>query len=63
MTFYFNVDYNKCMDEDSLVEFVQDIADVEEEDIREELHTRREFCGWYECEVSNAIQEKFSETP
>lgn len=60
MKFYFNEYENICMDEDSLVKLIQDVADIEEEDVREELHTRREFCGWYECEVSDAIKEKFN---
>lgn len=60
MKFYFNDDYNKCMDEDSLIEFIQDIAEIEDpEIIRDELHSRREFCGWYECEVSGSIRSKF----
>lgn len=60
MRFYFNADYNKCMDESSLIDFLLDTSDISDPIlIRDELRYNREFCGWYECEVADAIKEKF----
>ena len=63
MRFYFNMDENLCADEESVIDFLfeeeNDYPDDREE-IREELHTCREYYGWYECEVSDAIKEKFN---
>ena len=36
------------------------IADgIDEAEALEELHTRRNFHGWFDCEVSPAIEESF----
>ena len=59
MRFYFNVDENTCMDEDSLISYLNDLYGDSKEDIKEELHSCREYFGWYECEVSDTIKEKF----
>lgn len=60
MRFYFNVDENGCMTEDELIEYLCEITGWEPGDIREKLHSYREYYGWYECEVSSAIKEKFN---
>ena len=60
MRFYFNVDENGCMTEDELIEYLCEITEWEPGDIREKLHSCREYYGWYECEVSSAIKEKFN---
>lgn len=60
MKFYFNDDENICMTEDDVVEYLYEITEWKREYIREELHSCREYYGWYECEVSNAIKEKFN---
>lgn len=60
MKFYFNEDENTCMDEDSLISYLNDLYGDSKEDIREELHSRGDYYGWYECEVSDTIKEKFS---
>lgn len=60
MRFYFNADENICADEDYVVECLQEDTEWSCEDIREELHSCREYYGWYECEVSSAIKEKFN---
>lgn len=60
MKFYYNVEMNLCVDEDWLVWFLIDNELVENEDEAiEELHSRREFHGWFECEVANSISDKF----
>ena len=59
MRFYFNYDENVCTTEDDVIKYLCEITELEPEYIREELHTRREYYGWYECKVSNAIKEKF----
>ena len=59
MRFYFNYEENVCTTEDDLIKYLCEITEWEPEYIREELNTRREYYGWYECKVSNAIKEKF----
>lgn len=60
MKFYFNEDENTCMDEDSLISYLNDLYGDSKEDIREELPSCGDYYGWYECEVSDTIKEKFS---
>lgn len=60
MKFYFNDDENICATEDDVVEYLYEDTELEREDIRESLHTCRDYYGWYECEVSDAIKEKFN---
>jgi hypothetical protein len=59
--FYFNIGLNLCADENWLIEYLRKYEDqfalYSEEEIREELRTCHEVCGWYECEVSNTIEE------
>jgi hypothetical protein len=60
MRFYYNIEMCLCVDEDWLVWYLIDNELVENEDeALDELHSRREFCGWFECEVSNTIADKF----
>lgn len=59
--FYFNMDENVCADEGWLIEYLHiQNPDLTEDEIENELHSCREFMGWYECQVSNSIFEKFS---
>ena len=60
--FYFNIGENMCASENWLVEYLQGEYPspiLSEEEILYELHTRREFHGWFECEISNDIFEAF----
>lgn len=60
MRFYFNQDLNTCADENWVISYIQaENPDFESNDIKEELHTKRNYFGWYDCQVSNTIQEKF----
>lgn len=60
MRFYFNQDLNTCADENWVISYIQaENPDFESNDIKEELHTKRSYFGWYDCQVSNTIQEKF----
>ena len=59
MRFYFNYEENVCTTEDDVIKYLCEITELEPEYIREELHTRRDYYGLYECKVSNAIKEKF----
>ena len=54
--FYFNLESNTCATENWVVDylFYMGVEDSRER-IREELHSKREFFGWYECEVSDDI--------
>lgn len=56
--FYFNLELNTCATENWVVDylFYMGVEDSREQ-IREELHSKREFFGWYECEVSDDIYE------
>lgn len=55
-TFYFNLELNTCATENWVVDylFYMGVEDSRGQ-IREELHSKREFFGWYECEVSDDI--------
>lgn len=60
MRFYYNAGMNLCVDENWLVWYLIDNEIVEDEDeALDELHSRREFCGWFECDVANSIADKF----
>ena len=61
MRFYYNAGMNLCVDENWLVWYLIDNEIVEDEDeALDELHSRREFYGWVDCEVSNTIEELIS---
>ena len=60
MRFYFHLDRNICATENWVVEeLVNDEAFETEEEALESLRTQRECYGWYGCEVSNTIADKF----
>ena len=60
MRFYYNAGMNLCAEEKWVVEYlvVNDYCANEEEAL-EGLHYKRVFYDWFECEVSNTIEEKF----
>ena len=60
MRFYYNADRNICADEDWVVDylFMNEMFESKEE-VLEELRTRHEVYGWFDCGVSNTIEEKF----
>ena len=60
MRFYFNDDENICATEDDVIEYLFENTGWKREYIREELHACREYYGWYECEVSHTIKDKFN---
>ena len=60
MKFYFSDDENVCATEDDVIKYLHEITEQNYKHIREELHSCREYYGWYECQVSNAIKEKFN---
>lgn len=57
--FYFNLELNTCATENWVVDYLFYNMGVEysRKQIREALHSKREFFGWYECEVSDDICE------
>ena len=58
MKFYHNGGLNLTAEESWVVEYLYMSGQVDSRDEAEnELSTKREFCGWYECEVSNTIEE------
>ena len=60
MKFYYNMDINCCAEETWVSDYLYNngMADSKEEAI-EALYTRREFYGWFECDVSDTIAENF----
>ena len=60
MRFYFHLDRNICATENWVVEeLINDEVFETEDEALEALQTQRECYGWYECEVSNTIEERF----
>ena len=60
MKFYYNADVNACAEEPWVADYLFYGGFVESrEEAIEELRTKREFYGWFECEVSNSIYDSF----
>ena len=60
MRFYYNSELNICAEEPWVVDYLYcDGAVNSREEALEGLHTKREFYGWFDCEVSNTIAEYF----
>ena len=58
MRFYHNSDINVTAEENWVVDYLMESGQVENRDeAYDNLRGLREFCGWYECEVSNTIEE------
>lgn len=62
MRFYYNEGMNICAEETWVTDYLymDGMFDSREEAL-EELRTKHEVYGWFECEVSNTIAEKFYE--
>ena len=59
MNFYYHLGKNLCAEESWVVAYLIENTDCEEEaTIIQELRSRREFYGLFECEVSNTIYEQ-----
>ena len=60
MRFYFNMGLGGlCAEEDWVVNYLVDCEEVEDEDEAiYNLHTKREFAGWFECDVTDSIRDK-----
>ena len=60
MIFQYNIDIKCCAGETWVSDYLYNggMVDSREEAI-EALHTKREFYGWFECDVSNTIAENF----
>ena len=59
--FYFNYQINVCEEEDWVVNYLIESGDCEtKEEAIDNLHTRRNFEGWFDCEVSDTIEELFN---
>lgn len=59
MNFYYHLDENICAEEKWVAEYLVNNGEVEtEEEAIIGLHSCREFCGWFDCEVSNTIYEQ-----
>ncbi len=61
MKFYYNPSLNICVNESWLIDYLRryenQFALYSHDEMRDELHSRREVCGWFECQVSNTIEE------
>ena len=62
LRFYFNDQINVFAEEKWVIGYLVEngYCKTEEEAI-DNLHTRRYFGGWFECEVSNTIEELFNQ--
>lgn len=60
MIFYFNNGIGLCAEEDWVVDYLymDGLFDSREEAL-DALNTKNEVYGWFTCEVSNTIAEKF----
>lgn len=59
MNFYYHLGENICAEENWVAEYLVNNGEVEtEEEAIIGLHSCREFCGWFDCEVSNTIYEQ-----
>ena len=60
MRFYYNSELNICAEESWVADYLYYGGAVDSrEEALENLHTKREFYGWFDCEVSNTIAECF----
>ena len=60
MKFYHNSSLNLTAEEEWVADYLYQSGQAESrEEAVEELRGKREHCGWYECEVSNTIEEAF----
>jgi hypothetical protein len=58
MKFYHNSGLNLTAEEEWVADYLYLSGQVDSRDeAYDSLDTKREFCGWYECEVSNTIEE------
>ena len=58
--FYFNADENVCASEHWVIQDLhRQNADMGEDESEGEVHSRREYFGWYECQVSDDIFDNF----
>ena len=59
MNFYYHLGKNLCAEESWVVAYLIENTDSDEEaTIIQALRSRREFYGWFKCEVSNTIYEQ-----
>lgn len=59
MRFYHNNNINVTAEEEWVVDYLIESGQVDSrEEAIEELQGMREFCGWYDCQVSSTIEEK-----
>jgi len=58
MRFYHNNNINTTAEESWVVDYLIESGQAESrEEAVENLQGMREFCGWYDCQVSNTIEE------
>ena len=58
MKIYHNNEFNLTAEEEWVADCLYVSGQVESrEEALKKLRGRREYCGWYECQVSNTIEE------
>lgn len=58
MRFYHNNNINTTAEESWVADYLYISGQVDSrEEAIENLQGMREFCGWYDCQVSNTIEE------
>lgn len=60
MIFYFNNGLGVCAEEDWVVDYLYMSGSFDSrEEALDALNTKNEVYGWFECQVSHTIAEKF----
>ena len=61
MKFYHNNNINVTAEEDWVADYLYQSGQAESrEEAVEELQGKREYCGWFECGVSDTIEERMT---
>ena len=58
MRFYYHSGDNVCAEERWVIRYILENENFSDwEEVYDNLRSRREFCDWFECEVSNTIEK------
>jgi len=61
MRFYYNISLAICAEEQWVIDYIFNCdEELTKEEIQEELRSRFQYEGWFECEVSNTIEEQMN---
>lgn len=59
--FFYNKSINVCADMNWVVDYIYISGQAESrEEAEENLLSKKGYCDWYECEISNTIEDLFN---